>query len=460
MTTDVDDDLERVLAARLHALARHARTESGVLWRSVEPPRHSRRWSGAVVAASVVVCLAMIALVVVATRESEVRVSTGPAVSGPAGAKVAEALANAPVEGRSGHAAVWTGSEFVVWGGVKPRSGSGEVALADGAAYNPTTGTWRILAKAPIAARGLPAYVWTGSELVVWGGYDNGQPVNGGAAYDPTDAPIASRQAPAAVWSGTEVIVVGGFDRGHLTNDAIAYNPVENRWRTLASPPGFPLAPRPQAVWSNGRVVMLLSASGGPGQQSFVAGYDPQSDRWATYAAAPIPANLTPQIGALGSEVFVLTNSADRPGAALDLRTNTWRTLAAGPGLAVYSWTFIGRRAVFWSGGPVGAIYDVDSDMWRVFEAGDLARRDDSTVVAANQIGFSWGGFISGGPSWTGASDGVTLRPSLETAPLSPDDDIPRATSPAGASTSVPARAGSDATVPSRCATTSPAGGC
>jgi len=57
---------------------------------------------------------------------------------------------------------------MLLWGGVRPSlSGRSEVALADGAAYQPATRTWRPITPAPLAG---DMAVWTGTELLVWGG--------------------------------------------------------------------------------------------------------------------------------------------------------------------------------------------------------------------------------------------------------------------------------------------------
>jgi hypothetical protein len=65
------------------------------------------------------------------------------------------------------------------------------------------------------AARDFHTAVWTGSEMIVWGGY-NGGFLNTGGRYDPatdswtvtssTNAPTA-RNAHTAVWTGSEMIV-------------------------------------------------------------------------------------------------------------------------------------------------------------------------------------------------------------------------------------------------------------
>ena len=76
-------------------------------------------------------------------------------------------LTNAPAA-RRWHTAVWTGSEMIVWGGI----GSNGSDLNTGGRYNPSTDSWTATstASAP-AARNRHTAVWTGSEMIVWGGY-------------------------------------------------------------------------------------------------------------------------------------------------------------------------------------------------------------------------------------------------------------------------------------------------
>ena len=67
---------------------------------------------------------------------------------------------------RSGHTAVWTGNEMIVWGGV-----GSSAYLNDGGHYNPATDTWTptVLVGAP-SSRFDHTAVWTGEEMVVWSG--------------------------------------------------------------------------------------------------------------------------------------------------------------------------------------------------------------------------------------------------------------------------------------------------
>jgi hypothetical protein len=75
-------------------------------------------------------------------------------------------LAAAPLSRRVGHSAVWSGTQLLLWGGRVPGGG----AKADGAAYDPVGDRWRRLPPAPVAGRFGHAAVWTGTEVLVWGG--------------------------------------------------------------------------------------------------------------------------------------------------------------------------------------------------------------------------------------------------------------------------------------------------
>jgi N-acetylneuraminic acid mutarotase len=99
---------------------------------------------------------------------------------------------NVPVA-RESHAAVWTGGEMIVWGGL----GTG-VALNTGGRYNPSTNTWTAtsVTNAPVAREPYAA-VWTGSEMIVWGGTPDGiNALNSGGRYCAEPPPIKPRPTP------------------------------------------------------------------------------------------------------------------------------------------------------------------------------------------------------------------------------------------------------------------------
>src|ERR1044072_1668830 len=102
---------------------------------------------------------------------------------------------------------------MIVWGGL----GEGQGALRNGGRYNPATDTWSTTRLSiPEERYGMVA-VWTGTEFIVWGGGMDG--CRTGGRYNPTtdvwvqtnwvSAP-SPRRYPAGVWTGSEMIVWGG----------------------------------------------------------------------------------------------------------------------------------------------------------------------------------------------------------------------------------------------------------
>ncbi|MGH7269205.1 MAG: hypothetical protein ACREJ3_02140 [Polyangiaceae bacterium] len=128
---------------------------------------------------------------------------------------------------RSGHAAIWTGTEMIIWGGgAYPNPDYVDSYLADGAAYNPATDQWRRIQSAPDTGLYRPAVIWTGSEMIVWGGSDKyGEFSNRGYRYtSATDswqymttvgAP-RPRVDPGGAWTGRSLAVLGGIVTGIL----------------------------------------------------------------------------------------------------------------------------------------------------------------------------------------------------------------------------------------------------
>ncbi len=159
---------------------------------------------------------------------------------------------------RRGHSAIWTGSAMIIWGGLDANGNP----LNTGAALNPSTSAWTALPtlNAPSARYGHTA-IWTGSKMIVFGGsnsqFSNGQIYDDGAIYDPaantwTALPVLgspnSRTNHAAVWTGSEMLVFGGQNAGGSLVTAGAFTVTKNAWRVLpAAPSGATL---PAGVWS------------------------------------------------------------------------------------------------------------------------------------------------------------------------------------------------------------------
>jgi uncharacterized Zn-binding protein involved in type VI secretion len=135
---------------------------------------------------------------------------------------IATTTNNAPIA-RSGDRVVWTGSEMIVWGGFSYDGTGNQIYLNTGGRYNPNTNTWTATSTANAPdGRTTHTAVWTGREMIVWGGQAGflGYYFNAGGRYDPdtdswtatsiTDAPDG-RYRHTAVWTGNEMIVWGGI---------------------------------------------------------------------------------------------------------------------------------------------------------------------------------------------------------------------------------------------------------
>lgn len=152
------------------------------------------------------------------------------------------AVSAAPVPQTQDASVVWSGEEFIVWGGGTGDKVDGQVR-ASGAAYAPETDSWRTLAPAPIEARERHTAVWTGEEMIVWGGTGRHHGVGDlldGARYDPTtDSWRAMAPAPAGTdRSGGQAVVVGdhavigaGFGpTGDEERRVLVYDLAEDAW--------------------------------------------------------------------------------------------------------------------------------------------------------------------------------------------------------------------------------------
>ena len=111
----------------------------------------------------------------------------------------ATTIENVP-DARAGHTAVWTGSEMIIWGG-ENFDGGRENTLDTGGKYHPVEDSWAAtsIGYAPIGRAGPPTAVWTGSEMIVWGGVNNILiELNTGGRYTPaTDSWTATSIANA-----------------------------------------------------------------------------------------------------------------------------------------------------------------------------------------------------------------------------------------------------------------------
>ena len=163
---------------------------------------------------------------------------------------------------RYDHTVVWTGSEMIVWGGT---DGSGVNYFNTGGKYDPVTDTWLATTTSNVPnGRVGHAAVWSGTEMIVWGG--GGSVTNNtGGRYDPfTDswAATSTVNAPSArfahtwVWTGSEMIVWGGFFNTDYFNTGGRYNPFTDSWAATSTVNAPEARIGQAAVWTGGEMIV------------------------------------------------------------------------------------------------------------------------------------------------------------------------------------------------------------
>ncbi len=277
--------------------------------------------------------------------------------------------------GRSYHTAVWTGTEMIVWGGQVERNSENT-----GGRYNPATDSWlptSMDANVPDPRQGHSA-VWTGTEMIVWGGYRNGTRLNTGGRYDPIAdhwAPVsigsnvpAARDQHAAVWTGSEMIVWGGTgaDYAQLKSGG-RYDPLTNNWRPTSTGANVPSwRSGHTAVWTGSEMIVWGGYDGGITNLDTGGRYNPSTDAWAaTSTGANVPEGR-------------------------EQHTAVWT------GTEMIVWG--GRRDVYFFLNT-GARYDPVADRWVATSTGEdsvLARAFHSAVWTGSEM-IVWGGRGSSG---------------------------------------------------------------
>lgn len=399
-----DEQLQRrVDAARLH-LEHTVAPEPPQLTNRRE--RERRRNRGLLVAvAGVIVLLGVIVLG--PQRDQGPSVIAGPPPSGNSDlltAGTAQRMSSSPLSGRSTMAAVWTGTEVVIWGG-----DSSDGPRADGAGYDPRHDSWRVLGESPLSARNAPAAVWTGRAVLFWGGNGEGVDHADGAAYDPAedtwrriaDAPMPSAGRPIAVWTGTEMIAFAGFN----SRKAASYDPAVDRWRVLPDLPGQLLAPTPTVAWTGTRVIAVV---GSPVEAATIYGLEPGGTTWTALPRLvgwPRLVGGQVQLAWTGERLLAVAGGV---AAVLDTDADTWVGVAEAPteaplGDPTAVWT--GTELLLWSGGAEAFLVDPSRRTWRTTPAGDLDQRVQSAAVWADGVFVAWGGFPD-------RDNGIVLRPS------------------------------------------------
>lgn len=284
--------------------------------------------------------------------------------------------------------AVWTGSEMIT------------LATTDGrvtpAAYDPALGRWRPLA-APDDLIVGGATVWTGRELIVWGGSNNG-PSNRGWAYMPsTDAwrelpevDVDRVEEPEAVWTGEEVILYGGYP-----SVSLAFRPAADEWRQLTSP-AFRGNDEDHAMVWTGKEVLVWGGIQGPSHSPVPLLYHPGTDTWKEGTPSPI----------LGRNRFAHVWTSEE--------------LIVWGGYGTYAEAHdADGDSVYGDGGA----YNPTTDTWRVLSESPLEDRCDHSAVWTGTVMIVYGGMAGrgcGSPNEPALGSSATYDPATDTWSMLP----------------------------------------
>ncbi|MGH2594529.1 MAG: Kelch repeat-containing protein [Actinomycetota bacterium] len=343
---------------------------------------------------------------------AHVRAATGP---GDPWAGYAEGWTELPPPPKvpQGAAFVWTGSALLLWGGY---DGSNSSMTSAGYSFDPSTNAWQTLPQAPVAvANARP--VWTGHEAIFWGGNDSERNRLDGVAYDPVSetwrmlppAPLDPAWGGVTVWTGSELIVWGGGDPGNATNTSgAAYDPSTDVWHLIADAPiGLNLA---SGVWSGTEMIVFGSLldhrNVAATDHALGEAYDPKTDAWRVLA----PSELSPQASSsVWLDGGMFSWDYETHGAWYDPGTDTWgdvQKLPIEPSECYPDSVTVGPMIFAWFCGEV-ATYDTTTQDWRDVTGGMTT----STIEANGQsyILYRFASLAAAGDVVALAGEGITV---------------------------------------------------
>ena len=327
---------------------------------------------------------------------------------------------NAP-DRRTGHTAVWTGSEMIVWGGDDVNA----LSLNTGGRYNPTTDTWTAtsIVSAPDARDGHTA-VWTGTEMIVWGGLSfdgsNYHYLNTGGRYNPTtdswtatsnvSAPNA-RDGHTAVWTGGEMIVWGGADLSTYFNTGGKYNPGTDNWTATSIVSAPDARDGHTAVWTGAEMIVWGGRNNiSPYYLNTGGKYNPGTDSWTATSTtgAPTGRAFHTAVWSAGTEMIVWGGQVSitfdtNTGGRYNPNADSWTPANNGYQPRIYHtaiWT--GSEMIVWGGTNIntggeylndGLRYNPGTDSWTATSITNAptARYGHTAVWTGSEM-IVWGG--------------------------------------------------------------------
>ncbi len=331
-------------------------------------------------------------------------------------------LADGEPSARSRHSGLWTGSSFLVWGGILGDGGE----TSSGGVYRPDSDAWQAVStiNAP-SPRGLHTALWSGQEMLVWGGYGGGAFLKTGGRFKPavqawsamnTSGAPEGRADHVAVWTGSRLVIWGGRSLNGLLGDGGIYDPVADQWSALnlANPPAARKGA--SAVWTGSGVLIWggVSELGALGSGALlVFGANGLSANWRAVSQVKAPAGRSGHSAVwTGSKLLVWGGKSGSTllgdGAAYDPVSDGWSAISAASApapRASHAAVWTGREMLVF-GGEIssgtagdGAAYDPAADRWRPLSGlGDPQPRRSSAAAWSGSELLLFGGLANDQP--------------------------------------------------------------
>ena len=317
---------------------------------------------------------------------------------------------------------------MVVWGG--EYAVAGVTLYDDGARYDPAVESWTTMTLdgAPLGRAGHTA-VWTGQEMLVWGGSSEVAPgdfqiQNSGGIYDPSldewlpmsmDGAPSARTGHLAVWTGDEMIVWGGISDGdgEWFLDGGRYVPSTDSWQPIPSADlSTSAALVGCGVWTGSELLMWNLGLSKSGTSVYPEGarFSPESNAWSSMNQEGAPQAIGCQAVWTGDEMILIGDSGFAPtGGRYDPATDTWTGMnndGAPPITHERTAIWADSRLIVWGGFSTegddpedvdsGGLYDPITDSWTATADATISGRSGHTAIWTDSEMIVWGGHHDG----------------------------------------------------------------
>jgi hypothetical protein len=323
-------------------------------------------------------------------------------------------------EARSGHAAVWTGSKMIVWGGITGVDDfENDIPTNTGGVYDPALNSWTATStvNAPTGFRSNPGF-WLNDRMLVEGAngsYSLYDPIsntwtaatNAPHGYYPNNSVMLPMGLKYLMWSGTTNVNTGAVWRPNgLEGCAVSGGCWSETPTTRDGGIVLQGLQEVRSVWT-GSTALIVGRSGG---STTVYEYNPASNTFIIRSNVNAPTLLTGSSAVWTGTKMIVYGNGSLTRHIYDQASNTWSTIAMGSLPISYPyllWT--GTKMITYDDSTVGEIWRPNGvegcgssvGCWSTMSnvGAPTPRTGQSAVWADNRM-IAWGGFRTTDGVW------------------------------------------------------------